>query len=314
MIRIQNPYQNKDGVLRTIVKKAVPRGIIEYYKTAMRRKELTRAIEWFHTEERAGAIPLFHAVEIETINRCNGECPFCPVSKGHDIRKMHKMEDAVFYKIIDELSSMNYSGNISLFSNNEPFIDERICGFAKYAKEHLPDAFLYLYTNGTLLTMEKYHSIIPFLDMMFIDNYNDEMQLIPTVKEIVDESASFHDYENKTIVSMRKINEVLTSRGGQAPNKVAREGTIDCPCLLPYQQLIIRPTGEVSLCCNDCYGKMTMGDVNKNTLLEIWESDQYKKIRNMITESRSNLELCKYCDTTTGITDTENGKWKYRVL
>ena len=39
-------------------------------------------------------------------------------------------------------------------------------------------------------------------------------------------------------------------------------------CILPYKQMIIRPDGKTSLCCNDPYGKNTLADVNKMTLRE----------------------------------------------
>ena len=66
------------------------------------------------------------------------------------------MSEELFKKIISELSHINYSGYLSLFSNNEPFLDERIINFAKYARENLKNAELSIWTNGTLLTFEKF--------------------------------------------------------------------------------------------------------------------------------------------------------------
>lgn len=88
--------------------------------------------------------PLFSSVEIETINACNGRCSFCPVNRALDPRTHIMMRRDLFEKIIIELQTLNYSGRIGLFSNNEPFLDKRIIDFAKYAREHLPYAYLYL--------------------------------------------------------------------------------------------------------------------------------------------------------------------------
>ena len=63
---------------------------------------------------------LFNSIEIETINRCNNDCSFCPVNREKDIRSFAKMSDEIFYKIIDELHDMDYAKGINLFSNNEP--------------------------------------------------------------------------------------------------------------------------------------------------------------------------------------------------
>lgn len=77
-------------------------------------------------------IPLFSSIEIETMNRCNGKCTFCPVNHDIDPRKFSRMSEPLFQKIIDELKTLNYSGRLALYSNNEPFLDVRIEDFARY--------------------------------------------------------------------------------------------------------------------------------------------------------------------------------------
>lgn len=89
---------------------------------------------------------LFEHVEIETINRCNGTCDFCPVSKNNDSRKYAIMDRKLYESIISQLAEIDYSGRLALFSNNEPFLDEDIIDKHKYAREKLPKAKMHLYT------------------------------------------------------------------------------------------------------------------------------------------------------------------------
>lgn len=130
-------------------------------------------------------VPLFEGIEIETYNRCNGGCSFCPVSVKNESRPEKRMSEKLFHKIIKDLEDLNYEGKVCLFSNNEPFLDDRIIDFQICARRKLPKAHLYMYTNGTLLTEEKFLNIIPYLDELIIDNYNQNLQLIPSVKKIV---------------------------------------------------------------------------------------------------------------------------------
>ena len=239
---------------------------------------------------------LFDSVEIETINRCNGECPFCPINHKADTREFAKMDDDLFKKIIDELSDMDYDGNLALFSNNEPFVDVRIIEFAKYAREKCPKAFIYIYTNGTLLTREKILDIMPYLDEMVIDNYNDDLKLNPTSVIANDLCKEFPELDSKITIHLRKLNEVLYTRGGQAPNNQKKK-EFKMPCIMPFGQLIIRPTGKISLCCNDALGKYTLGDCTTQSLREIWNSETYVNIRKKLLKGRSEMELCRYCDT-----------------
>ena len=118
---------------------------------AKREQEVKRYIGYFEQEPQ-----LFKYVEIETINRCNGECSFCPVNRNEKQRVYHKMSVSMFEDIIGQLSEIRYRGLLGLFSNNEAFLDERIGRFAKYAREMLPHAYIYIISNGKLITLDKF--------------------------------------------------------------------------------------------------------------------------------------------------------------
>ena len=211
------------------------------------------------------------------------------------------MSDDLFRKIIQDLADMNYSGVIAFYSNNEPLLDERIINFYKYANEKLPNAFFSMWTNGTLLTFEKFLEIMAYLDSLVIDNYNDDKQInSPELQKIYDYIQAHPEIQNRVNFAFRLQNEVLTSRGGQAPNKIGKnnKNALNVLCPLPFRQLIIRPTGEISLCCNDPLGKYTMGDLNTQTINEVWNSEKYKSVREeMLKNGRKNLMLCNQCDS-----------------
>ena len=241
---------------------------------------------------------LFRQIEIETYNRCNGTCSFCPVSVNNDTRIEKKMYDKLFYKIIDELSELEYDGHMSLFSNNEPFLDDRIIEFHNYAREKVPKARIHLYTNGTLMSIDKYKEVITYVDELIFDNYNDKLLLNPNAKKIV-EYCYCDDHRElikKTDIVIRKRNEILTSRGGDAPNRSTISGYPENSCLYPFMQMIIRPDGKCSLCCNDPLGKSTLGDVNNDSIYNIWYSEQYENLRKSLLGGRKNVVHCVNCD------------------
>lgn len=239
-------------------------------------------------------------IEIETINRCNGKCSFCPVNANEPQRPYAKMSEELFVKIIDELQDLGYRNKISLFSNNEPLLDERIIDWHKYAKEKLYNAIFILYTNGTLLTIEKLTVLMKYCDKIVIDNYSDEGDIHENLIEIKEFLSRNNKYSKKVCLELRKENEVLTSRGGAAPNK-KRANVITAKCVLPFQMMVIRPTGEVSLCCNDALGKVTLGDCSRESISEIWFGNHFCEVRNKMSNiGRQALPLCKSCDTLGG--------------
>lgn len=288
-------------LMMPLLERCLPKEKYAVYERWLRRKkiqvyterETNKYLQEYYDQDR---IPIFSSVEIEAINRCNGECPFCPVNKYSDPRQMKKMSESLFKKIIDELGEMRYSGKLALHSNNEPFLDSRIIEFARYAHEHVPNAFVYLYTNGTLLTLDNFKAIIPFLDGIVIDNYDDELKLHNNIKEIHLFCKKNKDVDKKVQIRLRKVHEVLDTRGGQSPNNT-KEKAMRMSCVLPYKQMVIRPDGKVSLCCSDPYGKNTLADLNKMTIKEAWYSMRYKEVRQALRKGRNRIRLCKYCDT-----------------
>jgi radical SAM protein with 4Fe4S-binding SPASM domain len=239
--------------------------------------------------------PLFNYVEIETVNRCNSTCAFCPVNKNADPREYHKMEKALLEKIINELAAINYAGQLSLYSNNEPFLDERIEDFTEFARLKLPLAYISIFTNGTLLTLERFSKIIPFLDNLIIDNYNNQLKMNKTTQIIHNYCQKHPEFDKKVRIDFININAIRETRAGQAPNN-QRKITLNTSCLLPYNQLVIRPDGKISLCCQDALGKYTLGNLNQQSILAAWHSPEYTNIRQALKQGRKALELCQYCD------------------
>ena len=248
--------------------------------------------------ERNGAYPLFSTIEIETHNRCNSTCSFCPVNKNDDTREYKKMSVELFTNIIIQLKNLDYRGTVGLYSNNEPLLDERLVDLARIAKQHLPNATIQIYTNGTLLTVDKFVDLMQYLDHMYIDNYNDKLKLITPVQAVHDHCVKNKVYLDKVRIRLRKLHDILSTRGGQAPNRKTEQiQSLDVSCLLPFRQMIVRPDGKVSFCCNDALGKHTLGDLAVQSIEEVWNGEIYTSIRKNIIQSRSLLPLCKNCDS-----------------
>lgn len=286
-------WEKKGEIVKNIYHKVVLKKIRFQIEIIRYKKLSSKYLEEIDIDK----MPLFEYIELETLNRCNGLCSFCPVNAGQPQRPYAKMQRKLFEKIIDELAFYKYTGSINLFSNNEPFLDDRIIEWMEFAKKKLPNAHLVMYTNGTVLTLEKFLKTIQYTDELVIDNYSDVGVINENLRDIK-KYIDTHKEETKCVAFyMRMQNEKLTSRGGEAPNRQGVVG-INAPCFYPYKQMIVRPDGKCSLCCNDALGKYTLGDVNIQTLKEIWHGDEYKRIRKeMKLNNRRNLELCNQCDT-----------------
>ena len=85
---------------------------------ATREKSQKKYIEYVLKNPNEAPMPL--VVNLETINRCNSDCAFCTANKYAEKRPFKRMEDELFYHIIDELADWGFKGHLTLYGNNEP--------------------------------------------------------------------------------------------------------------------------------------------------------------------------------------------------
>jgi len=247
---------------------------------------------------RAKEAPQPLVVNLETINRCNSTCEFCTANKNAEKRPYKRMEDELFYSIIDQLADWNYKGHLTMYGNNEPWLDTRIVEFHKYAREKLPEAFIFMSTNGLLLDVEKVKAVVPYVDQLIINNYCLDMKLHKNIqviyKYILDHPNEFKDVD--ILIQMRYLKEVLTNRAGSAPNKQATEKVVKETCLMPYTDMWIMPNGKLGICCCDNFEVTDLADLHETPLKEGWNSEKYRILREAIRTGRQNYPFCKHCD------------------
>ncbi|SKB95737.1 4Fe-4S single cluster domain-containing protein [Lachnospiraceae bacterium] len=243
-------------------------------------------------------VPKPNIVNIETINRCNSTCAFCTANIHAEKRPFMQIDDDLYRSIIDQLADWNYKGHLTLYGNNEPWLDKKIVERHKYAREKLPESFIFMSTNGLILNLEKVKAIQPYVDQLIINNYCLDMKLHKNIQRIY-EYVNMHpeEFENIDIlIQMRYLKEVLTNRAGSAPNKKATEKVIKETCLLPFTDMWIMPNGKMGLCCCDNFEVTDFGDLTKTPLKEAWGSPQFMEVRRRIAEGRQNYDFCKHCD------------------
>lgn len=266
---------------------------VQYY---LRKHLFSQYIDTFNRNVHKEGKYLPCLISVETINRCNSTCSFCPANCKADTRPFQKMEESLFHKIIKELSELNYSGYLNLYVNNEPLMDKRIEAWYGYAREHLPNAKMLLYTNGLLLTKERFNKLIPNIDKMIINNYSEKLELHKNVKELFGYIKSEPGLSQKDItIQIRYIKEILTNRAGESPNKAAKR-IIRKVCIMPFTDFTIYPDGRVGLCCSDALEKTCYGNIKDSSIKEIWYGDVYKLLREKIGKDRSLYNFCKECD------------------
>ena len=132
-------------------------------------------------------------VQIETVNRCNLSCKYCVYRHYSSFAKRTVMTNSQLTKILQQLKKSFIVKRISLFVTNEPLLDRGLATKLAITRKYFKDSFIDLYTNGTLLTIEKLEKIADTLDRITIS-----LQGV-TTKEY--DAATYTDYHLRPLLT-----------------------------------------------------------------------------------------------------------------
>jgi radical SAM protein with 4Fe4S-binding SPASM domain len=234
---------------------------------------------------------MFNAIEIEINHGCNKACSYCPVSTLERIEKGH-MSLEIYEELISQLKDLNYEGRISYDFYNEPTLSPHLENYVAMAKAALPKSNVELYSNGTLLSVDRFQR----LNAAGVDKF------IVTKHEGIE---TYIFEETMTKLSAHELNKVqyreftslrLTNRGGVLPHIPFEAEAVNLPCMIPSMMLTVTVNGNVIPCFEDFYQKNQMGNIMDMKLKDIWLSESYISFRKkLFFGKRAEFEACKSC-------------------
>jgi radical SAM protein with 4Fe4S-binding SPASM domain len=164
-------------------------------------------------------------------------------------------------------------------------MDKRMPEIIRTFRASCPEAFITLASNGDLLTPEILQNLLQAgLDSLGLS---------------IDDDQSFqklkHYWKNPRVRLLDEREEIRENRGGQIKRgKFVPQ--IDQACRRPFHMAVIKPNGDMVLCCADMYGDVVMENIRESRLEEIWNSEKFRKYRRQLaTNTREGLPLCSSC-------------------
>jgi Radical SAM superfamily/Iron-sulfur cluster-binding domain len=254
-------------------------------------------------------------VSLETLARCNAACTFCPYPSLTRIGE--KMPDEMISKLIAEMATWEVPFTFAPFKVNEMFLDVRMQDICETFSKEAPSGTLRLFTNGSPLTRKNLEWVanLPRVEHLWISlnewraKEYQELMGIP-----FDRTAKNLDLLHDLVAERQFQHPVVLSKVGQDVdfqyycrsrwpmfklNIIKKDGWLgftdpddstvpDSPCIRWFE-LSIMADGLVSTCCmHDGQDKTyNIGDLNKQTMLEVYNSDHWRKPRESLLNRRT---------------------------
>lgn len=273
-------------------------------------------------------LPFPAEIAIETHNYCNLRCVVCPY--GVMQRPKGKMQPELFHKIVHEVAQESPGTRLWLAVMGEPLMDKNIVTCLRYARDNGARR-IHLNTNGTYLegqlandilesgvesvyiavdafTKDTYDKVRPpgdynrvkrnienFLDLRAktIGNKTEIAVQFIVMSENESEIEEFQDYWLKrgAVVKLRLRQGWGTDISAPDLQKVVGK-RFPCPWLL--RTINIHWTGHVVQCDPDYKEEYSAGDLNHQTIKEIWDSELAQR-RERHWAGDFNHPLCRDC-------------------
>ncbi len=268
------------------------------------------------------------SVQIETTNRCNGRCVFCPHPRMK--RPLMDMSDEVFAKLIRDVKELKVK-SIQPFVNGEPFMDRNIFERLLLINRELPGVKIVIYTNGALLTADKLQKLAAVKDIDVMNfslngidaaDYHERVGLnfektVANIKEFLRLNRELNFVREVCVASVepgngskaqdKAYNDAFTRfchanfpgvqvKIGYKYNWLSRVFSlrrfrnIFCPRL---KAMIVLANGLVALCCMDMEGEFILGNAQERSLLDIYNGILAREYRH---HRKAHMVPCRTCN------------------
>ena len=266
----------------------------------------------------------FKKIYIEITNICNLNCSFC--SKVEKERRM--LSTSEFIEIINKIK--DYTESIYLHVKGEPLTHPNIIQFINIAKEN--NLKVNLTTNGVLFpkyaeelgkctnlnkinfSLHSENNISNYCEKIFdsVNNLTNQTVIyrLWTLKEnelddkstiIVDKIKKYYKLEGNVVNRIKTENNIKIASNIY----VDKDNEFVWPEVNDYQsrgycyalktQIAILSDGTVVPCCLDSNGKIELGNIFKDSLEDIINSNRYQNLKKSFQDRNPCEELCKSC-------------------
>ena len=275
-------------------------------------------------------IPQNSDIRFEVTTRCNYNCVICPREKL--TRKKETMSFKLFRELLDKISDeTDQYSMVSFPGMGEPLMDESLDEKIAYVKKK--NLSVSILTNGSYLSVDRFKKLEDLgVESIRVSFYGAGPQSYAKVHG-VKEGGLFEKVRenlNKIAKIKRHTRLLLTFNAVRGVNDDCDKDWIDewkdkadlievwhphnwadgrgyrklqtqklKTCGRPFRgPLQIQVDGTVNMCCFDFDGKLTLGDLKRESLTEIFSSECYEKIAECHRSGnfKGNGLICENCD------------------
>lgn len=270
----------------------------------LQRKSLIMEGHMSSEEYQRAGFPLFSLFEMSITGLCNRTCEFCPrVDPAVYPNRNENLSLDLHEKMMAELNQLEYSGIIGFSGFSEPLLHKELDQLIAISRAACPRSRLEVYTNGDFVTVEKLVRLFEAgLTSIHISLYDGPHQLEEFAK--IREATGLGGHQvilrDRYYSSEEGYGLVLSNRAGMIDFKKTGVKPLTAPlrhkCFYPFYMMMVDHKGDVMLCSHDWGKKLVVGNLSKQTIVEVWAGELIRTARNRLGNADRSFLPCSGCD------------------
>ena len=263
-------------------------------------------------------------LQFETVSTCNAACHFCVYPKVASMRRGNVMEMDMFKRVVDEAAGIRPISIYSMQGLGEPLLDQSIVERIQYIRDKDTEAEIELFTNGLLATKDKVTDLFEAgLDCLVVslnaideESHQRSMGMKGKFDKICENiwnaiEITFHNPARVRVHATALYDEereIFEKRWGDhckyigvgnwgGEIEVAADFKPNECCPRAITTIYVTYDGKCTYCCFDPLGEgAVFGDLNNQTLREVYSSPDYVKFReDHANDKADKYDRCKGC-------------------
>ena len=270
------------------------------------------------SNDMVNGYPVFSSIEFSINGACNRRCSFCPrIDPKLYPNILNNMDINVYKKLIADLKSINYEGRISFSGFGEPLLTKNLNEYVSICYTIAPEITIEIVSNGDPLLAKNGKKRLSELFENGLDNIRVSMYDGPhQINQFENLKKELSLTDKQFILRKRYLGPdesyglTISNRAGSVEMKTdyfelkSLEEPLVSECYYPFYKVLIDYNGDVLICSNDWKKKRPVGNISKESILDIWTNEEFVHIRKKLSNKDRSESPCNQCD----VNGTLNGK------
>jgi len=270
--------------------------------------------------------------QFELTEGCNLWCSFCGIRGIRKRPGQYKFMKVSFVeKVMRQLQELEWTVRFELAGRGEPLKNPNYMKILRIIRRYAPGCSIQMCTNGAELlsdTTRKVDELLEVVNILGLDSY-DYANIVPRIIERYKGKHGIFYWPERNLYGRANVNshEIVIipdiSAGRLSMrfmvNQCGASGPLDyrflkSRCQRLFREIYVRDDGLVPLCCNDWRGEYIVGDLNKETVGDIWSGPRFVAARKIVLHEGRRYRPCLGCTARVARAGMLPDKWGQKTM